>query len=87
MRELARHRQIATVMAIHDINLAARFCDRLILLKRGAVHSIGSPSEVVTPQNLRDVHGINAVVSWHGGSPYVIPWSEDRRVSSRVHLA
>lgn len=87
LRELAQHRQITTVMAMHDINLAARFCDRLILLKCGAIHALGSPSEVLTPQNIRDVYGINAVVSWHGGSPYVIPWSEDQRVSSRVHLA
>lgn len=76
LRQLARHRKITAVMAMHDINLAARFCDRLILLKCGAVHAIGSPSEVLTPENIREVYGIDAVVRLHGGTPYVILWLE-----------
>jgi len=77
LRELARHRQITTVMAMHDINLAARFCDRLILLKSGVVHAMGSPVQVLTPENIREVYSVDAVVRLHGGTPYVIPWSDE----------
>lgn len=52
-----------TVVAVlHDLSLAARYCDRLILLDEGRVKADGAPSEVLTPQNLRDTYRIEALI-------------------------
>ncbi|SFA71147.1 iron complex transport system ATP-binding protein [Poseidonocella pacifica] len=50
----------AVLASLHDLGLAARHCTRLLLMDRGRLVADGPPSEVLTPQNLRDVFGITA---------------------------
>lgn len=52
----------AILAAVHDLNLAARYCDRLVLLADGAVRAMGAPTEVLDPQQLRDAYGISTTV-------------------------
>ena len=53
----------ATVIsAIHDLNLAAIYCDRLIALKDGAVVCTGTPQEVLTEDTIRHIYGVSATV-------------------------
>jgi iron complex transport system ATP-binding protein len=54
---LNREKNLTIVMASHDMNLAAEFCDRLILLKNGKVFMIGAPGEVITRENIENVYG------------------------------
>jgi len=66
----------AVVMAQHDLPLAARFCDRLILLGRRRIAAEGRPDEVLTPDNLAAVFGIAARYPGDGGAGfYAIPWT------------
>jgi iron complex transport system ATP-binding protein len=53
----------AVVAAIHDLDLAARFCDRLVLLADGRIRAAGRPEAVLTPAALADAFGVNARVS------------------------
>ena len=53
---------LAAIAVVHDLNLAARYCDRLALLQRGKVHARGSVAEVLTPQNLAAVFNVEATV-------------------------
>jgi iron complex transport system ATP-binding protein len=65
-----------TVIAVlHDLSLAARYCDRLILLKEGAIHADGIPHDVLTPENLRAVYRIEARIGGAGAGSYVLPLS------------
>jgi len=48
----------ATVLSIHDLGLAARFCDRLVLMQAGRVVADGAPEEVLTPHLIRQVYGV-----------------------------
>jgi iron complex transport system ATP-binding protein len=57
---LAADQQLAVVVAIHDLTLAARYCDRLLLLRDGQVFACGAPHSVLTPENLQAVFGIDA---------------------------
>ncbi|WP_300267321.1 ABC transporter ATP-binding protein [Microbacterium sp.] len=59
------------VTALHDLNLAARFCDHIIVLWAGAVHASGAPAEVITAELLRTVYQVDGVVetSPHTGAP------------------
>jgi len=58
LRELAQRSQLAVILAIHDLELAARYCDRLVLLNRGEVWAAGQPNEVLQVEHLRSVFGV-----------------------------
>ncbi|CAL9407866.1 histidinol phosphatase [Streptomyces sp. DH-12] len=64
----------ATVLtALHDLNLAARYCDRLYVLHAGRVTASGPPADVLTPRLLAEVYGVAAEVAVHPrtGAPQV----------------
>ncbi|MEU9336976.1 ABC transporter ATP-binding protein [Streptomyces sp. NPDC048290] len=64
----------ATVLvALHDLNLAAYYCDRLYVLHEGRVAASGPPTEVLTPRLLAEVYGVTGEVTIHPrtGSPQV----------------
>jgi iron complex transport system ATP-binding protein len=62
VQRLTREAGLAALAAIHDLELAARFCDRVVVLHQGAVVAEGCPSEVLTAAVLREVYGVNALV-------------------------
>lgn len=62
---LCKERGIAVLSVFHDFNLAARYSDYLILLNKGRIFSVGTPEEVLTKENLREVFRVNAEISKH----------------------
>ena len=62
LAELARDGH-AVVLVLHDLELAARFCDRLVLLQDGRVRADGAPAEVLTSELLGEVYRVRAVVT------------------------
>jgi len=74
-RELARHRQITLVVSLHDLNLAGQYADRLAIIHNQSVVRHGTPEEVLKPDLIRSVFGIDAVVIRHPvyGTPLVAP--------------
>lgn len=73
LRSLAGERGLAVVIAIHDLNLAATYCHRLMVMKAGVVYGYGTPGEVLTEEMLRAVYGIEAVVKRDLAAPYMVP--------------
>jgi len=73
LARLAEDQQVAVVMAIHDLNLAARYCHRLLILKEGRVIGSGTPSSLLTPGMVCAVYGVEAAVKDDLGVPYVVP--------------
>lgn len=69
---LAREGRLV-VVATHDLNAAARFADRIVALVRGRVAADGPPKEVLTPEPLRRVFGVDAVLGADGAVPYAVP--------------
>ena len=63
------------LLVVHDLTLAAAYCDRVVLLARGEVVVEGAPSEVVTSEHVRRVYGRGVAVLPHpaSGAPVVIP--------------
>ncbi|HSC75007.1 MAG TPA: ABC transporter ATP-binding protein [Pseudomonadales bacterium] len=53
----------AGVVVLHDLELAARFCDRLYLFQHGTIFASGTPTEVLTRDNLRAVYGIESRIN------------------------
>ncbi|WP_329548919.1 ABC transporter ATP-binding protein [Streptomyces sp. NBC_01356] len=64
---------VTTVVALHDLNLAAMYCDRLVVLREGRVVACGDPREVLTEKLIADVYGVRAAVTRSGPEerPYV----------------
>ena len=70
-----RARAGATIVAVmHDLALAARFADQVVLLGNGRLVATGSPSDVLTPARLAAAFGIEARVDRQGGELMVTPW-------------
>jgi len=62
MKRLNRERGLTVFAVTHDINLAAAYCDRVMLLKEGRIHSVGAPGEVITELNIREVYETDVLV-------------------------
>ncbi|WP_396275458.1 heme ABC transporter ATP-binding protein [Halodesulfurarchaeum sp. HSR-GB] len=78
-----------TIMApIHDLNLAAHYCDRLLLLADGKRTALGSPNEVLTESNLETAFGTDAVVTNNPvtGSVYVMALPDGARDRDGPHV-
>lgn len=61
------------VVVLHDLTMASRFCDRLIVLDHGKVHASGSAAKVLTSKVLKSVYGITAYRGSADGVPFVVP--------------
>lgn len=75
VRSLADERQLAVLMALHDLNLAGLYADRVALLVDGHLQACGAPHQVLTEQTLAAVYHIPVHVMTHPeyGSPLVLP--------------
>ena len=67
--------KITVIGVLHDLNLASYFCDRIVLMEKGQILSVGTPAEVLTPERVYDIFSVRMIVSPHPvtGKPYLIP--------------
>lgn len=75
IKNIVRDKGISAVIAIHDLNLAARYSDRIVMMDNGRIFAAGNPSSVLTQDNIKLVYGVEVIVSNHNGTPYIIPLS------------
>lgn len=68
------HDGALVIAVLHDLTLAARFCDRLLLLNAGTVAGYGSPDAVLADETLEKAYKIRAARGEHGAGRYIIPW-------------
>ncbi|WP_017557639.1 ABC transporter ATP-binding protein [Nocardiopsis baichengensis] len=64
--DLVARLEVTAVVALHDLNLAAMFCDRLLVLKDGRAVAAGTPAEVITEDLIAEVYGVRAEVEPRG---------------------
>ncbi|GAA0085894.1 ABC transporter ATP-binding protein [Clostridium sp. CTA-7] len=62
LMDLVKSLNITTLAAIHDMNLAAMYCDYLIVMKDGKIKEVGTVEEIINSEMLKDVFGVNAYV-------------------------
>jgi iron complex transport system ATP-binding protein len=80
MAEVAARAGLCVVAVLHDLNLAAASCDRLVALSLGRVVAEGPPAEVLTPERVEAVWGVPVWRGEHGadGTPVVLPRRGER---------
>jgi len=78
LMDLIQTLHLTVVAAIHDLNIAAMYCDQIYVLQQGRIVNFGTPEEVLTPTLLQDVFGVYADIQTHPltGKPYLTYVSE-----------
>ena len=51
-----------TIAAIHDLNIAVMYCDKIVVIKDGQLMGVGTPDELITPELIWDIYGVNATI-------------------------
>ena len=74
MRNLNKEKGLTVIAAIHDLNLAALYFDRLVLLKKGEVSADGTPAQVLTEARIKEVFAASVEVGPHPttGTPHIV---------------
>ncbi len=83
IKELSADR--IAIVALHDINLALSFANRILMIKDGKIAYAGNPREVITEESIREVYGVEVSVKRHG-QIYVIPKIRSIKNGRRVHV-
>jgi iron complex transport system ATP-binding protein len=65
LRRLKEERGLTVVLVSHDLNLASQYCDRILMLKAGALFRLGTPHEVIGVDALRAVYGCDVLIDRH----------------------
>lgn len=75
--ELIKKLEVTCIAALHDLNLAAAYCDRLYVLQAGTIVASGTPQVVLTSDLIRAVYGVGADVRVHPktGRPHIVFFS------------
>ena len=92
LKKLNSEKELAIVLVIHDINLASRYSDRILLMKDGEIIAQGSPEDVITPENIENTYGMRVAVDTnrYTGNVAVTPIEIKRRLKGterrRIHI-
>ena len=60
IQELAKEKGLTVIIVSHDLPMVARYCDRILMIHDHKIHAIGTPEEVLTPENMRVVFRLDA---------------------------
>ena len=77
LRNLSQEKDILVIMISHDLNIAAKYSDNMIMLSEGSIYSVGKPSEVLTKENIKAVYGVDSDVVMSHRRPHIIMHDEE----------
>jgi iron complex transport system ATP-binding protein len=73
LRKITREREASVVIAVHDLNLAFRYADTVMILQNGAVAGLGKPTDVLDPDRIRDVYGVEIRIVENEFGQFLLP--------------
>lgn len=73
IKDIVKQKGISAIVAIHDLNLAARYTDKIVMLHEGSIFAGGCPKIVLTPENIKSVYGVEAEVKNGSNGLYILP--------------
>lgn len=77
MREVVHDKGAGMVIALHDINLAMNYSDKVLMLKNGKIFAYGTPDETITEENIHAVYGVESRIMEAEGRRFILPMSPD----------
>lgn len=72
LRKLSHEENIMVIMISHDLNIAAKYSDYVIMMHDGRIFDVGTPDEVITESNIRAVYDVESRIVIDEGRPHVI---------------
>lgn len=72
IKRVAQSQQIAAIVTMHDLNLAMRFADKFLLLKKGSIYAAGGV-DIMTPENVESVYSVPVTIEQCRNVPIVVP--------------
>jgi iron complex transport system ATP-binding protein len=91
IKQLCKTKKLLIIAIFHDFNLAARYCDSIILLKEGKIVAVGESTKTLTSENVKKVFNVDTIVKRHPvtGTLHVIPISRPQNQQQKsliVHM-
>ena len=73
--ELNKNKKVTIISVFHDINLASKYCSRLLLMKAGRIIADGEPGVIINPRNMARIFDFNIILKQHPkeGYKYILP--------------
>ena len=72
LKDLSLEKGILVIMISHDLNIAAKYSDNMIMLYEGGVYAVGTPLEVLTKDNIKTVYGVDCEIITNHGRPHLM---------------
>ena len=72
LRDLVTARSMSVCVIVHDLDLAMKYCDRVVMMRGGEVFASGPTKDVITEANIHAVYGVRAVIDETYGRPHVV---------------
>ena len=72
LRDVCRETKMTIVMICHDLNIASKYSDRLLMMSEGKIFAAGSPWDILTEENIRKVYGVDCKVIDDDGRPHIL---------------
>ena len=72
LRNLSQEKGILIIMISHDLNIAAKYSDNMVMLSNGSIYAVGTPKEVLTKENIKAVYGVDSEIIESHGRPHII---------------
>ncbi len=74
MRKIIEIKKSGMIMAMHDLNLALNYSDKVVMLKDKCIYDIGKPEDVINPDSIRDVYGVESSIVENDHGLYILPF-------------
>jgi len=71
IKRLVRGKRVTAIITIHDLNLASRYADRIVMLNDGLIFAAGAADSVLTPENIAQVYHVRVLVNKVNGKPHI----------------
>ncbi len=71
--DLVKKRRMTALLALHDLNLASKYSDGIIMMKKGRIMAVGSPASVLTPENIEAIYNVEVAVRSQSEEPFIVP--------------
>jgi iron complex transport system ATP-binding protein len=78
MNNLVKEKEMSAIIALHDLNLGARYTDSMVILRSGKIFAAGRAEDLYTPEMIEEVYHVRAVVLCVLGKPHVVPVSSTK---------
>lgn len=72
LKTVSEEQKMMIIMICHDLNIAAKYSDSIIMMHDGSIYAVGSPSEVITSDNIETVYGVKCKIIDDLGRPHII---------------